>query len=267
MLALALGLVAPRGVAQQRPEANLMLELFGGLTTGSGLWEINRQPLTVRGTEGFPRYDSLRIVRRLEPGLVLGASASMFPHPSLGFTAEVMLLSLPIADDCTLAFQSAAVDQLHRNQQLCINLADGAGAATTVTVTVGGIFRLSPRGFVSPFLRAEAGVSIRNSSTIEVESEYLDFDGTLSNPFVIVYDPGAGTQTLAAGGFGGGLMIPIAPGYQIRLEARDNLTFLDRVTGPASDLAIAPNERVLHHSIGLLVGLDVVLEQKRGRRY
>jgi hypothetical protein len=266
-IVLGLGLFATRAPAQTRPEANLMLELFGGITTGSGLWEINRQPLTVRGTEAFPMYDSLRIVRRLEPGLVLGASASVFPHPTLGFTAEVMLLSLPVADDCTLAFHNTGVDLLERNQQMCVNLADGAGAATTVTVSAGGIFRLAPRGYVSPFLRAEVGLSIRNSSTVEVESEYIDFDGSLSPPFVIVFDPNNGTHTFPSGGVGGGLMIPFAPGYQVRLEVRDNMTLLERITGPASNVAIAPTERFLHHAVGLLVGLDVVLEQKRGRRY
>jgi hypothetical protein len=45
------------------------------------------------------------------------------------------------------------------------------------------------------------------------------------------------------------------------------MTLLERITGPASNVAIAPTERFLHHAVGLLVGLDVVLEQKRGRRY
>ena len=266
-VAAALLALAGRGaVAQQRPEANLLLQLFGGITTGSQLWEINRQQLIVRGTELSPKYDSLRIVRRVEPGLVLGASASIFPQPSLGFTAEVMLLSLPTADDCTLAFHNPAQDLLERNQQLCVNLADGAGAATTVVVSVGGVVRAAPRGLVSPYLRAQLGLSIRNSSTVEVESEYLDFDGSLSPPFVLIRDA-SGTRTLPAGAVGAGLMVPFTPGYQFRLEVRDNVTLLDRITGPASDLAIAPTERFFHHTLSLVFGLDVVLEQKRGRRY
>jgi hypothetical protein len=62
-------------------------------------------------------------------------------------------------------------------------------------------------------------------------------------------------------------MVPFAPGYQVRLEFRDQLLFLRRVSGPADALAEAQTERMLVNSFGLALMLDIVLEQKRGRRY
>jgi hypothetical protein len=266
LCAAALAAAAPTARAQQRPEANLLLQLFGGITTGSDLWEVNRQPMIVRGTEAFPKYDTLRITRRLQPGLVLGASATIFWRPSFGLVAEMVFLSMPTADDCTMIFQNTGSDLLERNQQLCNNLNSGGGAATAVAATVGGIVRLAPRGAFSPYLRAQVGLSIRNSSTTEVTSQYIDFNGAVSNPFVMVFDDGR-SRTAGTAAFGAGFMTPITPGYQLRLEIRDQMVYLDRLIGPADNVAVAPNERFLDHAVTLLVGLDVVLEQKRGRRY
>jgi hypothetical protein len=39
------------------------------------------------------------------------------------------------------------------------------------------------------------------------------------------------------------------------------------VTGPANDLAIAPTASKYYHHFALVMGLDIVLERKRGRRY
>jgi hypothetical protein len=251
---------------QQRGSPTLLLQLFGGITTGSAVWEINRQPLTVRGTEPLPKYDSLRLVRHLEPGLVLGASGTIFNQPHFGLTAEVVLLALPTADECTMVFENAFSDLMHRNEQLCTNINEAGGAATTVAATVGGIYRIAPTAFASPYVRAGVGLSIRNNSTVEVAAQYEDFGGAVSNPFLIILDPGR-SRTSATAAAGAGLMIPFTPGYQVRLEVRDQMVFLDRVVGPASIVAVAPVERYLQHNLGLIVGLDVVLEQKRGRRY
>jgi hypothetical protein len=71
----------------------------------------------------------------------------------------------------------------------------------------------------------------------------------------------------ASAGVGAGFMIPIGAGYQARLEFRDNLVLIERVTGPADFLAVAPTDTKLIHSLSLFIMLDIVLEQRRGRRY
>jgi hypothetical protein len=45
------------------------------------------------------------------------------------------------------------------------------------------------------------------------------------------------------------------------------MVLMDQATGPANNLAIAPSRRTLMHSLGLTMAVDIVLEQRRGRRY
>ncbi len=50
-------------------------------------------------------------------------------------------------------------------------------------------------------------------------------------------------------------------------EVQDAMIPLEQLTGPANDLARAPTSTKVFHRLSLRFGLDVVLEQKRGRRY
>jgi hypothetical protein len=98
-----------------------------------------------------------------------------------------------------------------------------------------------------------------------VSGAYLTESATLQERLVID-DPDPGSLAPSAS-FGLGFMIAFAPGYQARLEFRDHLLYADRVTGPANAFAEAPTERTLVNSMGLVLMLDIVLEQRRGRRY
>jgi hypothetical protein len=51
------------------------------------------------------------------------------------------------------------------------------------------------------------------------------------------------------------------------MELQDALVPLERLIGPANDFGQAPHESKVYHHIALTIGLDVVLEHKRGRRY
>ena len=75
---------------------------------------------------------------------------------------------------------------------------------------------------------------------------------------------------------GAGAMLPLSPGYQLRLEARDLIVALPYPTGPATDTGSVANASALpqppigvkvRHVPTLMLGLDVVLERRRGRRY
>jgi len=83
---------------------------------------------------------------------------------------------------------------------------------------------------------------------------------------LIIEDPGLSSVEPSAQ-FGLGVMVPFAAGYQARLEFRDRLLLVDRITGPANALGRAATERTTINSLGLVIMLDIVLEQRRGRRY
>jgi hypothetical protein len=56
--------------------------------------------------------------------------------------------------------------------------------------------------------------------------------------------------------------------YHLRWEVRDNILGIQRVTGATSDRdQIPPHKTVYKHLLSIMVGLDVVLERRAGRRY
>lgn len=266
LLTIAFLLLPAPTAAQTRAEPRLILSLFGGVAAGNDLWEVNRQPLLVLGTELSPLYDTLRISRRLRPGLVLGLSGTLFRSAHLGFSAEIVFLGLSTDDVCRLVHESPGADPLGRNGQICSNIASHSATPTTVGFFVGGVYRAAPRGFLSPYVRVQGGLGSRSGSVVETIGGFVE--GGAVRQRVIINDVSKNRVSPTASG-AAGLMIPLGPGYQIRLELRDQLLVLNRVTGPADDrnIAIAPTEKFLAHSVGLTAALDIVLEQKRGRRY
>jgi hypothetical protein len=59
----------------------------------------------------------------------------------------------------------------------------------------------------------------------------------------------------------------ISPGYQFRWEVRDAILPMRRLTAAANPLGVGPTASRRYHHFSLILGLDVVLEKKRGRRY
>jgi hypothetical protein len=247
---------------QQRPEPQLLLTMFGGVSSGVGLWEINRQPYARRSDA--TTHDTLRLVRRLESGLTLGASATIFPGPNLGFTAEIVYLGFNVDDDCTIAFLDPSVVNLGENQEVCADVTRTGASASVLAFTVGTIVRAASRSFASPYLRGQVGITTRNSSTVEMQGRFL-LNNTPQARLVIDDPRGGAVYPTAA--FGAGVMIPLGPGYQVRLEGRNQLLLVRQATGVADALLVPPTGTKVVHSLGLLIKLDIVLEQRRGRRY
>jgi hypothetical protein len=127
------------------------------------------------------------------------------------------------------------------------------------------LFRFAPGGGLKPYLRAQGGITTRQSSTVEVTGSFLD-ENLVRQTVLIIGDPDPAALHPTAS-FGVGVMLPFATGYQARLELRDGLLLVERITGPADALAVAPTETRLFHSVALVLMLDIVLEQRRGRRY
>jgi hypothetical protein len=60
----------------------------------------------------------------------------------------------------------------------------------------------------------------------------------------------------------------LSKGYHIRWEVRDNILGVRRVTGPvATPGQIPPHETTYKHLFSVLIGMDIILERQRGRRY
>jgi hypothetical protein len=261
---LALGSGPGAGVrAQERPEPQLLLTIFGGVSGGASLYSGLRQPLTL--IEDPAAADTLQLGSRISPAVVFGASTTYFPSPYIGLSGEITYLGLGRDDTCTMVYVDPTLASNGYNRQMCDDIAGQSGSASIIAFYAGALFRMAPRGGIKPYLRAQGGITTRNSSTVEVSGRFVDEFGILRNRLVID-DPDPGSLDFSAS-LGVGFMLAFAPGYQARIEFRDHLLSADRVTGLANDFGQATTERTRVHSLGLVLMLDIVLEQKRGRRY
>lgn len=260
---LALSLVLNAATAQTASQPSLVLTIFGGVGTGNSLWSIARQPLCLPDPNctGSP-HDTLRLSRDVTSSLIVGAGATYFKGPHLGFTLEVFYLGLPLDDTCTGLFYNP--DPESRNQQLCDNITAAALSTSAIAFFGGLVLRASPTRSLSPYVRAGVGVLSYSSGTVDMSGVFVE--GNNIKPRAVLIDPnpkgGAFTSQVAAG-----LTARLSPGYQFRFEVRDVLVPLKRVTGAASDNLQPPTDTKVFHRIALTLGLDVILERKRGRRY
>jgi len=265
MLVLTGTLTVP-AAAQTGSESNLVLTIFGGTVTGHSLWTVGKQTLTVLGNP--TKYDTLDVSRSITSSLVLGAAATYFFSPHVGVHLEMSYLGLPIESRCTGVFfhpDSSAFADLHRNEQVCSDIqaqqADGGAIAIFGGVTV----RAASRRTLSPYVRGNFGIVNESRSTIDVAGAFIDSDGLLKVRQVIADQNPRHTSVMF--GAAVGLTSPLGPGYQFRFELRDAIVSLDRLAGPANSLGVGPITSKAYHHISLTLGLDVVLERKRGRRY
>ncbi len=174
-----------------------------------------------------------------------------------------MFLGLGIDDNCRMVAENAQFDPQRRNRQLCDDITRRDRSSSTVAFALGGVYRAAPRSFAAPYVRLQGGLVVRNSSLIETAGQVLS-DGVVEQRVVIRDD--SPTAVGFHAGVAVGVMIPLAPGYQVQLELKDHVLQVEQVTGPA-DNAIAPTRIAWDHAPALTMAIGIVLEQRRGRRY
>lgn len=237
-------------------QANLVFGVAGAFTTNSSLWAVPNQPLRL----GPPPADTLSLTRVIDGGIGLMFYGMYFPKKSFGLSGEVFFLGTEYEDECQVAFTlTAPPADVHT---LCGDIDARSRSTATVLATVGGVFRISPRGTISPYLRAAGGVAIINRSSVALE-------GRTSSGVVVIYDDDATRSVSPAAVLGLGFTARSKRGgYQVRLEARDNIIGYDAVTsaGPPTG-ARPPTEVSYKHLFSLVIGFEIVLEKSRGRRY
>jgi len=263
-LVLMCALTVP-AAAQTGSEANLVFTIFGGTVTGHSLWSVGKQPLTVLGTSN---YDTLDLSRSVTSSMVLGLVATYFVSPHVGVHLELSYLGLPVESRCNGLFfhpDSNAFMDLHRNQQVCDDVESQQADGGAITIFGGVTLRAAPRRTISPYVRANLGLVNEPRSTIEMAGAFIDSDGLLKERQVLA--DASPRRTSVMYGAAAGFTSPLGPGYAFRFEVRDIVVSLDRLTAPANALGIGPIASKSYHHVSLTLGLDVVLERKRGRRY
>jgi opacity protein-like surface antigen len=260
-LAVVAALLAPRAAAAQatRDQARLIFTIFASYNGGGDLWSVAEQPVR------FPNFDpsevdSVAVGRKVSSGLGLGVSATYFPSPTIGYVGEVSLLGLGYEDDCAIV--SPPTNET--GQFVCDDIDAADRGASMVLLSLGVVARAMSQGVVSPYLRAGLGLAVGSQSSLRM---YGQTDATQGEIF-LVYEDESSTRVTPAFLLGGGLTAQISPGVQLRAEARDNYTGFAVVTGPTTTDGLVPSSKTEYkHVWTFSLGVDIVLERKRGRRY
>ncbi|HUF34897.1 MAG TPA: hypothetical protein VMN37_03055 [Gemmatimonadales bacterium] len=252
--ALLVAMPAMSAAAQATGDrARLVFTVSGALVDGRGLWAVPRQSIGI----GTPP-DTLALERGIKSDFGVGFAGAYFPGEHLGFTADAFLLGVGYSDSCRPTRPIADP----RNRDVCEFIDTHDRPASAVTLNVGVVYRIASREFISPFARATAGLLFSNQSPLA-----MDGRSSTGEAVAIYTDP---NQSRVAPGFalGLGTTVVLGKAYHLRWEVRDNIVRVDRVTGATEfNGALPPHDRVYKHLISVMVGLDVVLERQRGRRY
>lgn len=260
---LAAVLVQASSLAAQATadQARLTLSLgIGGTSGGGNLWRVGQQPLAIDSVT----VDTLAVGRRFRSSLAVVFSGTYFPGNHFGFNVEAQLLGLGTRDDCTIV--SAGGFTRLFTTDVCSTINNSTRSATSAALSVGGIYRVWSRARIHPYVRANAGFVVSQESFIRTQGIYTDASMTSST--VTLYEDSHASTVQPYFSAGGGLVAVIAPGYQVRLEARNNWVRVPAITGPTAIQGVVPQSQVVgRQTFTFLVNFDVVLERKRGRRY
>ncbi len=248
-------ILAPTTLASQETgtQSSLVFGLAGTFTTKTDLWNVPNQPHLGTGT-----VDTLALTRNLDSGLGLMFYGMYYPKKTFGLTGEVFFVGNGYKDSCELV----AVNQDPDIAVACQDIDGNSRSTSTVMITAGVVMRFQPRKTISPYVRAALGVAIINRSSIAMQGQ--SFSG------VEVIYPGEDSRNVSgAAVLGVGFTAKSkGGGYQVRLEARDNIIGYDAAIGPSTRTGVDPPTEIRYqHLFSFLIGFDIVLEKSRGRRY
>lgn len=260
MLAVLGGLALATPALAQRTEDEARLVFTMGLTHtgGSDLWAVQGQPILIPNGVGFDLIDLRRDIRG-SVGVLF--SGMYYPKPALGLVAETFFMGIGLEDRCQVA--SATPDP--RTSQLCGSIDGASKSSSAVLLSAGPVLRVGGNQPISPYVRAQAGLLFSNLSPVRTLGTVTAGNGTFVE---VVYDDPSSTRVTAGFVFGGGVTAVVGKGWQLRTEVRDNLVKIATVAGPTAPGSDAP--QVVNrwkNLFTIVVGADVVLEKKRGRRY
>ncbi|HEX7336571.1 MAG TPA: hypothetical protein VF252_05115 [Gemmatimonadales bacterium] len=254
---LGMGLAVSAGRAQETgDQARLTLGVGLGVVGGRDLWLSGPQPV-----QFIVPADTFLVARRIRSTLAVSFYGTYFTGENLGFGGEVFLIGLGFEDGCRQLFSSGSGDVA----AVCQSIQGARKSATSVALSAGPILRFNSRKPISPYLRANLGLVISTHSALRTTGTFPTDSGPET---LTIYSDNRNSRLDPSLALGLGITASIAKGYNLRWEVRDNITGVQRVTGtiPIAGF-VPPHKRVFKHLFSMMVGFDVVLERKRGRRY
>lgn len=243
-------------VAQRTGDrAQLVFTISGAYLDGVGLWSVPSQPVDLGIT-----HDVLALERSVKSSFGAGLSGTYFAGERIGLSAEAFFMDLAYDDSCRITEASGSV----RIAEVCSDIDEQEFGATGVALSVGGVFRVASREFISPFARVSGGFILTNQSTVIMRGASPSNQGAI----LTIYEDDSQTRIRPTFSVGVGTTVVLSRGYHLRWEVRDQVMGMVAVASPVDLVTrIPPRETVYKHRFSVLIGLDVILERQRGRRY
>jgi hypothetical protein len=239
-----------------RDQSRLVIGVSVGYIGGGDLWSVGAQPILSR-TEAI---DVFSLDRRVRSNVTFNGHGTWFKGANVGFTGEVSYMGLGTEDSCRLV--AASGDALNRLACLAINGNDRPASA--VSLGAGVVFRPASRASLQPYARAIAGMAIMPRSVVQTVGTI----GVFGDSIFTVYATDKSANARPVGTLAVGLATSATPGYQFRLELRNSWVLLPTITGPTAFQGLVPATRSEWKALpSVVVGFDIVLEKRRGRRY
>jgi hypothetical protein len=246
---------APIAAQKTGDQSRLVFTVSAAYITGKGLWTIPNQQIFKDGLTP----DILFLSRSISNNPGASFSATYFKGSHVGLTADAFLLGLGYEDRCHLAVPEKDA----QNTRICEDIDTQNKSAAAVAISVGAIVRVASREFISPFARVGAGLLFNNQSSVFMAG-FDPQDGALH----IIYNDDKTSRVRPNFEFGVGTTVAVSKGYHLRFEVRDNFVGIVRVNEPTPNVGTIPPHGTTYRQLwSLHVGVDVILERIRGRRY
>lgn len=249
---------APLAAQKQGDQTRLVFTMSAGYAFGRDLWSVGSQPVFLGG------LDLYQLDRNLNGTWTAELGATYYKGPNLGFTFDIGFIDIATEDSCTLLSNSGSID----NAATCGSIQNATSSALSTTFSVGAILRAMSRKPVSPYLRLQGGLMLVSRSTTELTGNYINGNDPPEAVYVPIYPTEGSSSVSAQFVVGAGVTIPVAKAYHLRFEGRATTFGLQVVTGPTDFQGIIPpTETKYLTQFSILIGIDLVLEKKHGRRY
>ena len=253
----SLALATPVAAQKTEDEARLVFNMGLTYTGGTDLWSVDGQPMLVPGIG----VDFVDLDRSISSSIGVLFSGMYFPKQKWGLAGEVFFMGIGTEDQCA----TASPDPNERTQVVCGSIDGSSKSSSAVLLTVGPVARVGADQPISPYIRAQLGLLFSNLSPVAMSGDVV-LGG--DEYVVVVYDDPSSTRITPGFVFGAGLTAALGKGWQLRTEVRDNLVEIATVTGPTPPGVDTPTiANVWKNLWSVVIGVDVVLEKKRGRRY
>ena len=244
--------------AQTNDESRLTLGISAGYIASRVLWDVPAQSIA----SAFDPPDIFHLHRETHSDISLSGHFAYYPGPHIGITGEFTYVGLGVADACNIVQDGGDVEV----RAACSALQGTYGSASTTLIQAGMIYRPLTRSFLQPYFKGLAGLAFTPSSTIETRSTYGSIGDTAL--IITIYEDPDWKELRPTFTAVVGFSTASSSGYQLHVEARESWLGLGVVTGATSGQGfIPPHKTVLFGFPSILVGFDIVLEKRRGRRY